>query len=379
MRSGIYIHIPFCLSKCYYCDFLSFANSSDSLKKDYYSALCKEIELSSKEFINLSIDTIYIGGGTPTILPPFWLNGILNTIRRHFKVLPKAEITVETNPSANSKSITGLNIGRVNRISFGLQSTCNEKLSSLNRIHTMENFLKNFHSARKSHIDNINVDLMFALPNQDLNQWRETLETVINLSPEHISAYSLTPAEGTPLYDDIKTGHVLLPDDSIDRDMYHLACQMLKEEGYNHYELSNFAKPNYESKHNINCWKRKQYLGFGLGAHSFFNSYRWNNTKNMQRYLDILLHDNQPPHKVREETQKLSQSEAMSETMILGLRLTQGVSIQDFKKAFGILPTEKYNIDTLVADGLLKIDSEYISLTTRGLDLANQVFMTFQD
>ena len=384
MKSGVYVHIPFCASKCHYCDFLSFADCSNYLKKDYVTAICKEIEFASEEFPNLSIDTIYIGGGTPTVLPPYWINGILSTIRQNFNVLPKAEITVEANPCTTSPNITRLKLGYVNRISLGLQSTCNKKLSLLNRIHTMEDFLKNFHSARQLRFNNINIDLMFALPNQDINEWRETLETVINLSPEHISVYSLTPAEGTPLYDDIKSGRIVLPDDSIDRDMYHLARQMLNQAGYNQYELSNFAKPNYESKHNINCWKRKPYIGFGIGAHSFMNSCRWNNTKVLKRYLDVFLNPSyntaneaKTLNEIREETQKISQDEAMAETMILGLRLTQGVCIQDFKEIFDVSPTEKYNLDTLVKNGLLIINDEYISLTARGMDLANQVFMTF--
>jgi oxygen-independent coproporphyrinogen-3 oxidase len=378
MSCGIYVHIPFCLSKCDYCDFLSFANSAESLKKDYYLALCKEIELVSKEYPNLPVDTIYFGGGTPTVLPSYWLNGILNTIRRCFRILPKSEITVETNPSAQSKSIVGLHKARVNRISFGLQSTCNEQMSALNRTHTMEGFLKNFQTARRMNMNNVNIDLMFGLPNQDLDQWSKTLETVIALAPEHISAYSLTPAEGTPLYDEITAGRITLPDDSLDRNMYHLACSMLTEAGYSHYELSNFAKPNKESKHNINCWKRKPYLGFGLGAHSFYNSLRWNNTKDIQRYLDILLRGNLQGFKVKEDVYVLSREESMSETMILGLRLTQGICIREFIEAFGISPVEKYKLAPLIADGLLVIDDSYIRLTPRGMDLANQVFMAFK-
>jgi len=383
MSYGIYIHTPFCASKCHYCDFLSFATDSDeSLKEDYFNAICKEIELAKYEFhylTNLSIDTIYFGGGTPTILPPSRINAILYTIKQNFKVLTNAEITVETNPNITIKSIMGLKIGRVNRLSFGLQSTNNEKLASLNRTHTMEDFLKTFRTARELHFNNINIDLMFALPNQDINQWCDTLETVINLSPEHISAYSLTPAEGTPLFEDIKNGLVTLPDDSIDRDMYHLACEMLQEAGYNHYELSNFAKPNFESKHNVNCWKRKPYLGFGLGAHSFINNKRWNNTTDLQCYFAVLLniHKSHLLRCTRRELQKLSPDDAMAETMILGLRLTQGVCIDEFKETFGITPAEKYNLTPLVKDELLTIDSKYIRLTRLGMDLANQVFITF--
>jgi len=356
---GIYIHIPYCLRKCAYCDFLSFSGDCDSF--DAYVCVLLE-ELRQNAEVMRKVDTVYIGGGTPTVLPAPLLCGILEAVKG-FPLTEDVEITVEANPGTlNPEYLQALKAHGTNRLSIGLQATRPELLGSLGRAHTMADFTNNFHSARKAGFDNINVDLMFALPSQQIAHWQKTLQEIIALEPEHISAYSLIPAEGTPLWEKIKSGVIRLPDDALDRDMYHLARQILSEAGYKHYEISNFAKPGRESRHNINCWKLRPYIGFGLGAHSFDGRARWHNTENITEYLSGA------PKK--RDIMQLSNSDLIEEAMILGLRLSEGVPEQDF-------PLYKNEISKLVSDGLLTRNGGNIALTPYGMDLANRVFAEF--
>jgi len=357
IKHGIYIHIPFCLQKCNYCDFLSF--EAYGAMDAYVNALLLEIQNTK---VSTPISTIYIGGGTPTALPSVLLCKVLDAVRA-FPLTPGAEITVEANPGTLSREyLSALKANGVNRLSIGLQTTHPHLLKAINRIHTMEDFLENFHAARGLGFDNINVDLMFALPGQTLACWHDTLQEIIALSPQHISAYSLTPAENTPLWDALESGALTLPCDRTDRKMYHLTRELLTNAGYTHYELSNFAKLGFESQHNIDCWLRVPYMAFGLGAHSFDGKTRRRNTENMHEYLA-----GRPPSDI----EHLSETDTLSETMILGLRLTEGILEKDIPQIYAT------QVADLIAKGLLARQNGRALLTPLGMDLANQVFEVF--
>ena len=381
---GIYIHIPFCASKCDYCDFLSFDGTENDLQEQYVQALLKEIRAVC---IKPEVDTVYIGGGTPTALPSPLLCKILQEVQ-NFNLANNAEITIEMNPCTNVDSLLPeLKAHGVNRLSIGLQAWQDDLLGRIKRHHTAGDFIKTIQSARSAGINNINVDLMFGLPGQTFDHWLECLAQVISHSPEHISAYSLTPAENTPLWDALETGDVCLPREEEDRAMYHEAIRLLAAAGYEHYELSNFAKPGHKSRHNVNCWLRRPYFGFGLGAHSFDGAARWNNTSNMEQYLDLCLavsNKNENFSKKRIEGlainyELLTTQEAMAETMFLGLRMTKGISPQDFQANSGKSLIECYGsvLESFISKGLLEYKDENIALTPLGLDLANQVFESF--
>jgi oxygen-independent coproporphyrinogen-3 oxidase len=403
--TGIYIHIPFCATKCAYCDFLSFAVNSDNCDgatahmEAYVDALLREMEKYTSPG---KIDTVYFGGGTPTALPPHLLCKILTAVGR-FPLTADVEITIEANPGTlTPEYLQALKNGRCvsqamyqqftpatcqlcvptppvgahsvrphllplasspNRLSLGLQTTQPHLLTAINRTHTMGDFLQNYHAARQAGFTNINIDLMFALPGQTLDDWADTLDTIIALAPQHISAYSLTPAENTPLWDALDSGQICLPSEETDRAMYHLAIKRLTEAGYTHYELSNFAKPGFESRHNVNCWRRVPYRAFGLGAHSFDGARRWHNAQDMAAYLagDVAPQD----------VEVLTPADVDAETMILGLRLLQGVPEKDVPARY------ENTVAAQIKKGLLTHENGCVRLTSLGLDLANQVFEAF--
>jgi len=374
--SGIYIHIPFCIKKCSYCDFLSFPASGETMR-DYVDALTHEME-QFKQNTDLDVDTIFIGGGTPTVLPEAYLKHVIQMCAALASKNPSSqqasvEFTVEVNPgTVHLPQLQMLYNEGVNRLSFGLQSTHDRLLESISRIHNYETFEINYITAREVGFENINIDLMFGLPNQSMQEWRESLEKIISLAPEHISVYSLILAEDTPLSDHVDSGVVALPDETTDRAMYHLARQMLTDAGYIHYEISNFAKPGYMSRHNTNCWRRVPYYGFGLGAHSFDGNMRWHNTENMNAYI----HDS---GSAPLDVETLTKEEAMSETIILGLRLLDGVNEHDFYEQFGVKIKDVYleEITNLLLNGLIIKENGRICLSEKGLDLANVVMEQF--
>jgi oxygen-independent coproporphyrinogen-3 oxidase len=361
-NNGLYIHIPFCLSKCCYCDFLSFAKADVKLMERYKDALVNE--LNGLYALDYNIDTVYIGGGTPTALPLPFLLEIIEAVNK-FNLTANAEFTIEMNPgslclNAGNDTLTALRERGVNRLSIGLQAWQDELLRSIGRIHTRAQFVENFHAARRAGFGNVSVDLMFALPGQTTGQWEETLNAVASLKPQHISAYSLTPEEGTPLWVKIESGEVSLPGDAVDREMYHTARKILASHGYEHYELSNFALPGFESRHNTRYWTREPYLGAGLGAHGFDGSCRRHNTSSIAEYLNGSYAD--------EDCERIGEREALAEEMILGLRLTRGVKFNPFFKK---------ETEGLIRRGLLKRRHGGVMLTERGMDLANQVFVEF--
>jgi len=394
---GLYIHIPFCITKCAYCDFLSFECADADIQERYVQALLSEMAYARNYSgpMDIPFDTVYIGGGTPTALPTPLLCKILQEAQ-NFNLENNAEITIEMNPCTNAQSLLpALKASGVNRLSIGLQAWQNHLLAAIGRAHTNTDFAETIKAAHNADITNINVDLMFGLPGQTHEAWHESISQVIAYRPTHISAYSLTPAEDTPLWDALETGKAELPCEATDRTMYHKAISMLADAGYQHYELSNFAKPGFQSRHNVNCWLRRPYIGLGLGAHSFNGNTRWSNTSDMEQYLrwsPVPLgadrfyqrwknQQNESPNRnnMAENIEHLTTKDAMAETMFLGLRLTSGINPQDFHAQFGKSLTEVYGneLETLITKGLLTHRNKSIALTPKGLDLANQVFETF--
>lgn len=361
---GAYIHIPFCVRKCFYCDFLSFATGGYA---EYKAALLNEIahtELSAYE-----IDTVFIGGGTPSILPPEFIAEIL----RALKNADAPEITLEANPGVMPASLAEYRVMGINRLSFGLQSTHGAELRRLGRIHSYDDFLKSYHTARDAGFANISVDLMHSLPGQGLEDWEATLERVIALAPEHVSVYGLMIEENTVFGQQLADGLLTAPDERLDREMYALACDKLDRAGYNRYEISNFAKSGYESGHNIKYWARAEYIGFGLGAHSFMNETRWRNTEDMGEYLA------KNGLAGKHEEAAISRAEAMAEYLFLGLRMADGVSEDGFYKSFGCELRSVYGeqIKKHTATGLLLEDAGRVYLSPRGVDVSNVVMAEF--
>ena len=365
---GVYIHIPFCVKKCDYCDFISYCNKEDLIEK-YIGKLKEEIkvELSHQEY---KIKTIYIGGGTPSFVNSKYISDILNTIKEKHN-LENTEVTIEVNPGTVTKEklLDYKEVG-INRLSIGLQETNNELLKQIGRIHTYEEFLETYNLAREVGFRNINVDLMIGLPNQSIQEIKESLNKVITLNPEHISVYSLILEEGTKLYQKYQKNGLDLPDEELERNMYWYVKNTLENNGYIHYEVSNFAKQGNESKHNISCWNQEEYIGFGVAAHSYINGVRYSNTISLDEYIkssDKIIHEKQ----TSEDMQK--------EYMLLGLRKIEGISIQKFKNKFGENPIFLFRdeLNKLVEEDLVIVDGDNIVLTNKGLDLANQVWEEF--
>lgn len=372
---SIYIHIPFCKKKCLYCDFPSFSGC-ENIYEDYVNSLVSELGDNASEYTEYEIATIFIGGGTPTVLPPKQLGRILDMVLSKYNVRNDAEITIEANPgTVNAQIFKELKSMYVNRLSFGVQAWQNSLLTSLGRIHDNETFVRNFNEARDVGFKNISCDLMFSLPNQILSDWEETLEKIMRLNPEHISAYSLIIEDGTPFKEMYEKGMFKATDDVLDREMYYLAKEMLKDKGYNQYEISNFAKQGFESRHNIVYWNTKEYLGFGLGAHSYIHGERFHNTYAMSDYINSKGNR----VKLRENIEILSKEEKMEEFMFMGLRMTEGISISEFKKRFNsnVEDVFKDSVDYLIDQKLLYKKDDMLALTDKGIDLSNFVFEKF--
>lgn len=374
----LYIHIPFCVKKCAYCDFLS-GPAKDEEIKEYVNALCMEIESyqeMSKEYL---VDSIFFGGGTPSILEETQITQIITSIRNAFEIKQEAEITIECNPGTVTKQklSTYKSLG-INRLSFGLQSTDNEELKKLGRIHTYEEFLNNFHLARELGFNNINVDIMSALPGQTLESYCKTLNEIIQINPEHISAYSLILEEDTPFYkmygEDGKYKD-LIPSEEVDRLMYHETKRLLKAAGYERYEISNYAKEGYACRHNVGYWKRREYLGIGLGASSLINGERYHIDNELTNYLEGCRN----PQGLRKDIQRLTKKEEIEEFMFLGLRLVEGIKKSEFNNIFHEKIEDIYQneISKLTDENLIEVDKEKIYLTELGFDLSNQVFTEF--
>lgn len=376
LDKGIYIHIPFCKQKCFYCDFVSFCDKDEYIER-YWQAIKKEIEFKNK-FTDSKISTIYFGGGTPSYIDANIIVDILKTIKENYTLTNDCEITIEVNPGTITKEKLEIyfNSG-INRISIGLQTANDELLKKIGRIHSYDEFIETYQLARQVGFKNINVDLMFGLPGQTVQDLKLSLENTIKLSPEHISVYSLILEEGTKLYDLVKENKVDLPYEDTERNMYWYIKNTLELNGYSHYEISNFSKKGYESKHNINCWKQMEYIGFGTAAHSYLDSKRFSNIESVKIYIENIESGKMEKNSIIHEEQ--DQEEIKKEFMLLGLRKIQGVNIQDFKNKFGDSPIFMYmnELNKLVDEGLIIIEEDNIRLTSKGLDLANIVWEEF--
>ena len=370
---GIYVHIPFCKKKCDYCDFISYSNK-DSKIEDYIQAVTKEIELQK---IKSEITTIYIGGGTPSYIDSKYIKDIMSEIKQK-NVSTNAEITIEVNPgTVTLERLRDYKEAGINRLSIGLQSTQDELLKQIGRIHNYEQFLETYKMASKVGFANINVDLMLGLPDQRIKDLKDSLEKVIELQPEHISVYSLIVEDGTPIANKIDGGELQLPAEETERNMYWYVKNTLELNGYKHYEISNFAKAGYESKHNMNCWRQKEYIGIGIAAHSYRDITRYSNTENLGEYIRNITKENLERNRIIHEIQK--EDDIKKEYMILGLRQIDGVKISDFKEKFVDNPIYLFRneLKKLVDQDLISIDENSIKLTNKGIDLANLVWEEF--
>ena len=369
---GLYIHIPFCRSKCLYCDFNSYENREGDAV-EYIASLLRELSAYQKKY-NFIYKTVFIGGGTPTVINCSLIGSIMEALAPHIKA--GAEITMESNPGTvtfeSLKYYRGLGI---NRLSIGLQAWQEGLLRGLGRIHSLEDFLYAYDCARKSGFDNINADLMFALPNQTFDMWKETVENVCSLGVEHISCYSLKLEEGTKLFDMNKEGKVQLPDEDLDREMYKAAVDILDSHGYNQYEISNFARKDMECKHNLIYWKNEEYLGVGAGSHSKLDGIRFWNHKDIDQYCSLIMQGKLPV----EGQEELSRDEDMWETIFLALRLNEGLDLSGFEIKYGVDFQSRYGdaVNKLTAQGLVFVETDRIKLTDRGRDLSNSVFIEF--
>jgi len=371
-KIGIYVHIPFCKRKCAYCDFISFSGKQkiipkyiDSLKREI-----KECKLNTNEYI---VETIYIGGGTPSFIESKYIVSIINLLKNIFNISKKAEITIEINPGTIDKEkLQDYKKIGINRLSIGLQSTNSATLKMVGRIHSYKQFLEAYGLARDVGFKNINVDLMIGLPTQLLKDVEQDLKRIINLKPEHISVYSLIIEEGTRIEEKIKNKELYLPSEELERKMYWKVKNTLEENGYTHYEISNFAKKGYESKHNLSCWNQEEYIGFGLAAHSYINGERYSNTIDFEEYFDW-------PENSKIIHEKQNKNDKMKEYMLLGLRKIEGVNISEFKSRFVENPIYKYRneLNKLNKQELIEIEEDNIKLTNKGIDLANLVWQEF--
>jgi oxygen-independent coproporphyrinogen III oxidase len=364
---GLYVHVPFCVSKCAYCDFASYPGRAADVSRYVETVIC-EIARRGEETGHPAADTIFLGGGTPSLLNASQVSGILAALRGAFPIEPDAEITCECNPGTLTPAFAqALACAGVNRLSLGAQAMQPGLLQLLGRIHTWEQVIASVEIARQAGFANINLDLMFGLPTQAVAELRDTLAAALALAPTHVSCYGLIVEEETPLARDIAAGTLTLPDEDAERGMYELARQILAAHGLEQYEISNFARPGFVCRHNIGCWTRVPYLGFGCAAHSFFDECRTMNPS----ALDAYLAGQQP------QAERISKEEARFESMMLGLRMTCGVDDADFSRMHGMTIAAAFG-DKLakpLAAGLLQWQDGTLRLTRRGMDLQNSVLV----
>ena len=372
---GLYIHIPFCVKKCAYCDFLSW-KGSDEEREAYVQALEKEISSYSEFAKDYRVSTVFFVGGTPSVLEGEQTERILKKIRDTFRVEKDAEITLEMNPGTAQKEKLLLyrELG-INRLSIGLQSVKNENLKLLGRIHTYGDFLDSYRMAREAGFDNISADLISTLPGQTLEEWKEELEILQETPLEHISVYQLIIEKGTEFYEKYGEHEELLPDEETSREIYLWTGKYLKEHGFEQYEISNYARPSRKSRHNLRYWERKDYLGLGLGAASMVHNIRMSNTRDWEKYIE----GSQNPKRLREEVEFLEEPRQMEEFMFLGLRKTEGVSRKEFRRTFGRELDMVYEkaLEKHLENGMLEASKDRIRLSQAGILVSNQVLSDF--
>ncbi len=388
--ASIYIHVPFCKRRCSYCDFVTFSGM-EKYFAPYSRSVCEEIKLVCSAIQHKErVHTIFFGGGTPSLLPIDQLSEILSTVRNHFEVLPETEISLEANPGTiGLEYLTRLRRMGVNRLSLGTQSTNQNELNLLGRIHTHQDTIKALAEARDAGFDNINLDLIYGLPGQTLEDWQQSLRDAINLQPEHLSLYSLTVEEGTSLQAQIASGKLPAPDLDIAADQLEWSCDFLEQAGYRHYEISNWARRSadrdYRARHNLQYWENERYYGFGAGAHSYFDGLRIANKTTIPEYIDYVRDAKENPNSLlmKQPEPRTDTRERMQDEMMLGLRLLEeGIRVEQFKGKYGIAPDQVFGeeLEDLISNGLLERsmkNGERYTLTRRGLLLGNQVFMRF--
>lgn len=387
---GLYIHIPFCVKKCAYCDFLSFGGCKKNEITDYINALCKEIEGVKADLGVEKISTLYIGGGTPSILSVQNFNQLMACVKENFEIEEGGEFTIEVNPGTLTDDLIKayLSYG-VNRVSMGLQSSDDQMLKELGRIHSYSDFEITYKKLLDAGIDNLSIDVMFALSGQTMVDWLKTLDTVVKLKPKHISAYSLIIEEETEYEERYEAGLLDLPDEDLEREMFWVTHERLEEAGYHHYEISNYGKPGYEARHNSSYWKLVPYIGLGLGASSYYKEARYKNISDRNLYIEA----NGDLELIREKEQDNDQKTDLEEAFFLGLRQLDGVDVMDLMTTYGLELVGPYYsvIVELIEEGLLESQGEIlipiesavkpfgkvIKLTKRGVDISNQVMSRF--
>lgn len=371
MINSLYIHIPFCIKKCIYCDFCSIPYD-ESLALNYTDAVIGEIELVRE--LAGELETVYIGGGTPTVLPTMSLIRLSNKIKDSFMLSSDVEITVEVNPgTVDMEKARVLSGAGVNRFSIGVQSFDDNELKFLGRVHGSGDAIKAIAAIRYAGIRNLSIDLIYGLPGQALNNWYSTIRQAIEIMPEHISTYELTPEKGTPLYEAISRGELEKPNEETIIEMYYHAIGSFADAGYRHYEISNFARPGFECRHNLNYWNRGQYIGVGAGAHSFIEGRRIRNTGNVEKYIEALSEGDSSVV----ESSELSREDAVKESIFLGLRKREGLDIRKVREYLGI-DVSGYSHE-LMDRGLLMVEGDHLKLTNEGIMVSNSVIAELFD
>ncbi len=375
----LYIHIPFCAKKCGYCDFLS-GPAAVSVQQRYVEQLIEEIACQSAHYPGYQVPSVYLGGGTPSLLGAKDICQIMEQVKSVFELSDTPEVTIEANPgTVTMEKLKAWSEAGINRVSIGLQSADDKELKNLGRIHTYDEFLKTYQRVRQAGFDNVNIDLMSALPGQTLASWRSTLKKVARLKPEHISAYSLTIEEGTPFYQQYHGHPELLPGEDEEREMYYATKQILQDMGFRRYEISNYAKSGCECRHNIGYWTGTEYLGLGLGSSSYIQGFRFHNEEDLGRYCRIRMKGEDADDRLHQDIIHLTDKEKMEEFMFLGLRMMDGVSGSEFLKRFGVNMWNVYGdvLGKLVENHLIQADNPYIRLTDFGVDISNYVLSEF--
>ena len=370
----LYLHMPFCVRKCAYCDFLSFPTDQET-QNLYTRRLREDIDAMGKKYGDIPVDTIFIGGGTPSVPDSALIVGIMEHVRKAFHVAEGAEISMEANPgTVTREKLTDYRRAGINRLSFGLQSANDRELKLLGRIHTWAEFLESFHLARECGFTNINIDLMSALPGQTRESWKDTLKRVTDLNPEHISAYSLIIEDGTPFGEKYgsEEGRKLLPDEDSEREMHHETKRFLRDCGYERYEISNYAKPGRACRHNIGYWTGLPYLGLGLGASSYMDGCRFAVNSDMKQYLE------EKPGMFT-DVEKLTKKDMEEEFFYVGLRMTAGVSLPEFERRFGVSAKDVYPglMEMFVEEKAAVFQGDRFVLTDYGLDVSNYIMAQF--
>jgi oxygen-independent coproporphyrinogen-3 oxidase len=374
--AGIYIHIPFCRSRCSYCDFATGLYESE-LAEHYVQAIIRELTSATDFDGPTRADTIYFGGGTPSMLSPDQVERILTAVQRRFAIDPAAEVTMEMNPgSVTLDTLREFHSLGINRASFGAQTFDDRELARLGRSHTSAETFRTFDSLRKACFENVSCDLIAGLPGQTMSGWQHNVEVTMSLGPEHLSFYLLEVHSGTPLAEHIKRGLQPVPDDDLAGEMYEWMLGRAESSGYQHYEISNLCRPGFASRHNTKYWTGEPYLGFGCSAHSYDGkSHRWSNERDVAQYVGLVENGHSPVV----EDRQLSPEESRAEAVFLGMRLMRGVDIREFRAEYGIDLRDVYQADLnrFHEAGLVEFDGDLIRLTRAGALLSNEVFAAF--